>query len=688
MKRVAPYSLIFCISVITLFVLFGAIFTEAVGAAFSHLQSFIVSAFGWFYVLAAVCFLVFVLCLMFSSFGRIRLGRDDERPEYSFFTWFAMLFSAGMGIGLIFYSVAEPISHFNDPPRAVPGSLDAASDAMVITFFHWGLHAWAIYVVVGLSLAYFAYRHGLPLTIRSTLYPLLGQRVHGPLGSAVDTLAVFGTVFGLATSLGLGAMQVNAGLAHLGFVDTSTPMQIMLIIVITLMATISAATGLNKGIRRLSQLNIVLALFLLMAVFIAGPTMFLVSSYVQNIGSYAASLIELSFNTDAYIGTEWQEVWTMFYWGWWISWSPFVGMFIARVSRGRTIREFIAGVLLAPSLIIFFWLVVFGNTAIHFELAGDGGMVEAVQEDISTVIFVMFDALPLSIISSVIAMVVITVFFVTSADSGSLVVNILTAGGDPDPPMSRRAIGAVMIGAVAAILLLTGGLVALQTAAITTAMPFCVVMLFMCYALVKSLRGERVLRQGADGRASILPPDSRQPDRLGSGAPLAGATPHDGYTGSVPRSLAAAERQEDWRKRLQYVIQGYERYTKAAAERHEQAMPRIASFLDGTVLPAFEQIKAQLEEHRRSAEIEREIDRATLTVHRDGEQEFSYSVHCLVREPLTFAFPEFTVKPDEVSIRAEVVLSTGRSREYALDKMTKETIFNDFVAAYARWMGW
>ena len=684
MKRPLPWSLIITTGLMALLVLFGALFTEPFGRTFEVIQSFIVETFGWFYVLAAVFFLGFVLWLMASRHGQIRLGRDDESPEYGFFTWFAMLFSAGMGIGLIFYSVAEPISHFADPPQAEAESLAAASDAMVITFFHWGLHAWAVYVVVGLSLAYFAFRHGLPLTIRSALYPLLGERVHGPIGSMVDMLAVFGTVFGLATSLGLGAMQFNAGLEYLGLADISTRNQILLIVAITLVATVSAATGLNKGIRRLSQLNMLLALLLLLIVFFAGPTLFLLSSYVQNIGSYAASLVELSFNTDAYIGTDWQEAWTMFYWGWWISWSPFVGMFIARVSRGRTVREFIAGVLLAPSLLIFFWMVVFGNTAIHLELGGLGTLIEAVRADISTVIFAMLEELPFATVTATITLLVVAIFFVTSADSGSLVVNILTAGGDPDPPMYRRAVGAIMIGAVAAILLLGGGLSALQTAAITTAMPFSIIMLIICYCLVKSLRGERVIRHGAEGRTWVSSAGARAP----ASAPLAGATPAAGYTGRQPMPLAAADRHADWRKRLKTVIWGYERFTKLAAEKQAEALPRIQDYLQNTAVPAFEEIARELETHGRQCHISEESDQVALSVWRDETEEFRFTIHGLFREPVTFAFPEISFAPEEIQPRVELILPTGRIGDWALEDLTADRIHQEFVSGYARWMGW
>ncbi|MBN1239434.1 MAG: BCCT family transporter, partial [Gammaproteobacteria bacterium] len=469
--------------------------------------------------------------------------------------------------------------------------------------------------------------------------------------------------------------------------ESSVQNQMLLVGAITLAATASAASGLNKGIRRLSQLNMVLALALLATVFIAGPTVFLLSSYVQNIGSYAASLVELSFNTDAYIGIEWQEAWTMFYWGWWISWSPFVGMFIARISRGRTIREFIAGVLLAPSLTIFFWMVVFGNTAINFELAGDGGLVEAVHADIATVIFVLFEQLPFSTIMTMTAIVVIAIFFVTSADSGSLVVNILTAGGDPEPPAYRRGLGAVMIGAVAAVLLLTGGLTALQTAAVTTAAPFSIVMLLVCYALVKALRAEGSLRAAADAGAPRTGA-AAEPAGTATSAPLAAATPATGYTGAPPLPLAAAERHEDWRKRLKTVVWGYDRHMRRLEAQQAAALPQIRRLLDETVLPAFDELKAQLEENGREVYIRTDGDWATLTTARDGEQEFALTVRGVVREPLTFALTDLATDPEEARPRVEIIVPTGRVGAWPLEEFSAETIFDEFVAAYARWMGW
>jgi choline/glycine/proline betaine transport protein len=489
-------------ALIVLFVLLGVLMPRRVEVAFTAAQAFIVQTFGWFYIASVGFFLFFVLWLMISRYGDVRLGPDDSRPEYRFGTWLAMLFSAGMGIGLLYFSVAEPITHFSAPPVGEPGSVDAARRAMNLTFFHWGLHAWAIYIVVGLSLAYFTYRHNLPLTIRSAFYPLFGERIYGPIGNVVDTFAVVGTMFGISTSLGLGAMQVNTGLAHLGWLPVSATNQLILISVITLIATTSVMSGLDRGIKLLSEMNMILGLLLVLFVFLVGPTIFLLSSLVQSIGFYLQNLVGTTFRTDAFIGTAWQANWTMFYWGWWIAWSPFVGMFIARISRGRTIREFIAGAMLVPTFLTFVWLVVFGNTALHLELFGVGGIVEAVKANTSVALFVFLEKLPWATISSVLAIVVIATYFVTSSDSGSMVIDILTADGELDAPVVQRVFWALTQGAVAAALLLSGGLSALQTAAIITALPFCGVMLLMCYSLLLGLR-EEAPRSPADYKEGL-----------------------------------------------------------------------------------------------------------------------------------------------------------------------------------------
>ena len=478
--------LIICFSV------YGAAFNEHASDFFLSLQGFLVTNFGWFYMGVVALFFFFILFIAFSRYGSVRLGPDDSRPDYTFFTWTAMLFSAGIGVGLMFFGVAEPITHFARPPVGEGGTPQAAEKAMLITYFHWGLQAWGTYILVGLALAYFAYRKGLPLTISSALYPLIGEKIHGALGNTVNILAVLGTMFGIATSLGLGVMQVNAGLNYQFGLEVSGLNQVFIIGVITLIATASVVAGLNSGIKRLSQANAILALFLLLFLLIAGPTALLLNSFVQNLGNYLSNMVSLGFQMYAYESTDWMGGWTLFYWAWWISWSPFVGMFIARISRGRTIREFVVSVLLMPVGFTFVWLSVFGNTALFLELNGSGaGISEAVLNDMPTALFVLLEKLPWASVVSLVAIILIVIFFVTSSDSGSLVIDIITSGGGESAPVWRRVFWAVSQGIVASVLLLAGGLSALQTASISSAFPFAVVMLLICLGLLKGLQHER-----------------------------------------------------------------------------------------------------------------------------------------------------------------------------------------------------
>src|SRR5690554_2624453 len=362
--------------------LFAALAPTTADKWFQRVQSAIIENGSWFYVLAVAVILLSVLYLGFSRMGAIKLGPDHSEPDYSRLSWFSMLFSAGMGIGLMFFGVAEPVMHFLSPPVAEAGSVEAAREAMKITFFHWGLHAWAIYAIVALILAFFAYRHGLPLTLRSALYPMIGDRIYGPIGHIVDVFAVIGTVFGVATSLGYGVTQINAGINYLFDVPVSDTVQVVLIIGVTLLAVISVTTGLDKGIRRLSELNMILAVLLLVFVLLLGPTVFLLQAFVQNTGAYVSELVGNTFNLFAYEKTDWIGGWTVFYWGWWLSWAPFVGLFIARVSRGRTIREFVLGVLLVPSGFTLMWMTFFGNSVIELIInQGVASLGEMVQQD-------------------------------------------------------------------------------------------------------------------------------------------------------------------------------------------------------------------------------------------------------------------------------------------------------------------
>lgn len=483
---------------IALFVILSLYFLDDFQASVASLQTWIANQTGWFFVLTVNLILFYLCFLLVSPFGSIRLGGPGARPEFSHAAWLAMLFSAGMGIGLMFYSVAEPMYHLAEPPHgAAPGSEAAYEDAISTTFLHWGLHAWGIYALTGLCLAYFSFSRGLPLSIRSVFSPLLGDRIYGWPGHLIDVLATVATLFGVATSLGLGAQQINAGLNHMAGVPVSTAMQIALITGITSLATISVVLGLKKGIKRLSIANMWFAGLLLSFVLLAGPTLFVLNGLVENIGLYLNDLMALAFWNETYSLGSWQNGWTVFYWGWWIAWAPFVGMFVARISKGRTIREFIGGALLSATAMTFVWLSVFGDSALFVELAGPGGLLEAVQQDLARSLFVFLEILPRAsgidlppIVMGgigVLATTAIVTFFVTSSDSGSLVIDIITAGGNPNPPMAQRIYWAILEGVVAAILLVGGGLVALQTAAISAGLPFAFLIVMMILGMHRAL---------------------------------------------------------------------------------------------------------------------------------------------------------------------------------------------------------
>jgi choline/glycine/proline betaine transport protein len=525
--------------VIATFVLVGTLWTDEASQLFDGWKTDIISNLKWYYLGTVAIFLFIAIWLMLSRYGNVRLGDDDERPEFSYFSWFAMLFSAGMGIGLVFYSIAEPIYHFQANPfitSEMSMTPEAAQVAMRLTFLHWGFHPWAIYVMVGLPLAYFAYRKKLPLTIRSALYPLIGERIYGPIGHAADVLAVFGTVFGLATSLGLGAQQMDSGLAYLfGYESYATAeltakaeqadyiakhctmnlatekaaclelaqqnhpapfptSLILLIIAVTAIATWSVVSGVGRGIKILSGFNLWLSIALLIFFLYFGPTHYLLNSLLQNIGDYIAHVIPLSLWTDAFKDSHWQDSWTAFYWGWWIAWSPFVGIFIARISRGRTIREFILGVLMVPTLLAFVWLTLLGGTALDIEMNGVGGIVAAVNDDLTMALYTTFekmDAGILSILASAIATTLIATYFITSSDSATLVVNTILSVGDENPPVFHRVFWGIGEGAVAGVLLILGGLSALQNASIIGALPFSFIIWVMVYGLVTALRQEK-----------------------------------------------------------------------------------------------------------------------------------------------------------------------------------------------------
>ncbi|GAA4533228.1 BCCT family transporter [Amycolatopsis samaneae] len=485
--------------VIVAVVAFAVIAPGTADSVIKAVQESIIGTFGWYYTLIVTGFVVFALWVGFGHFGDIKLGPDDEEPEFGVWSWFAMLFAAGMGIGLVFYGVAEPLNHFASPKPGVSGTpTELAQQSMVQTFLHWGLHPWAIYVVVGLAIAYAVHRKNRPVSIRWALEPLLGKRVNGWLGDLVDIAAIVGTLFGVATSLGLGVTQIAAGLDFLDIVqDPGNWTKILLIGGITTMAVISVVSGVKKGIKWLSNINLSLAVVLLLFVLVAGPTVFVFREFVQSVGLYFQQLVRLSFDTTALQGeqgTTWQGSWATFYWGWWISWSPFVGVFIARISRGRTVRQFVAGVLAVPATVTFLWFTVFGGTALWRQLFGEGGLVgEDGSVDTEGALFGLLDKLPGGPLVVGAAILLIVLFFVTSSDSGSLVVDMLASGGNPEPPTWSRVLWASLEGIAAIALLLAGGLGALQTTAIVIALPFSVVMLAMCVSTWKAFHAERTL---------------------------------------------------------------------------------------------------------------------------------------------------------------------------------------------------
>ncbi|MCB1854273.1 MAG: BCCT family transporter, partial [Halieaceae bacterium] len=484
---VHPHVTLVSVAILIIFILATLMFKDDASEFFKATLALVTAKAGWFMILVVNVFIIAALYFGLGKFGRIRIGGKDARPEFTTTAWYAMLLSAGMGIGLMFWSVGEPMFHY-DAPSPMFGDIEpltpeAAQAAMGVTYFHWGLHPWAIYAIVGLGLAFFAYNRGLPLTIRSIFYPLLGDRIYGFWGNLIDVVSVLATLIGLATSLGLGVQQINAGLFYLFDMPISTTGQVTLIAIITGIATLSVMAGLDSGVKFLSQLNMGLAALFMLFLLVVGPTVYILSGFTQNLGFYFTILPELSLWTETFRGTNWQSSWTVFYWAWWISWSPFVGMFIARISKGRTVREFLFGVILIPTLLSFVWMSVFGGSALYMESAGIIDLVAAVNDDVATAMFVMLSGFPLAGLLSLVAVVLVTVFFVTSSDSGSLVVDHLTSGGKLHSPTPQRVFWALMEGAIAAVLLVGGGLATLQAASVSTGLLFAAVLLVGVYAL-------------------------------------------------------------------------------------------------------------------------------------------------------------------------------------------------------------
>ena len=483
-------------AIVTVFVTFALVAPGAAETMFGAIQSNIVNTFNWYYVLISAFFVVFSLFLGFSRFGDIKLGQDDDKPEFSLPAWFSLLFAAGMGIGLVFYGVSEPLSHFASPRPGVSGTpTELAQQALSQTYLHWGVHAWSIYVIVGLALAYAIHRRKRPISIRWALEPLLGKRVQGGLGNTIDVVALVGTLFGVATSLGLGVLQISAGLDAANLVEPGQGTQVIIIVVISFFVLLSVLSGVTKGMKWLSIINLALAGLLVLYLIAFGPTTFLLREFVQSIGAYIQNFVSLSFNVNAFTGEDgesWQASWTSFYWGWWISWAPFVGIFIARISKGRTVRQFVAGVILVPTLIGILWFSVLGGTALALELSGEGSLVASDGSiNVAGALFEMLAYVPGTPILTIGVILLITIFFVTSSDSGALVMGMIATGGQINPKKRVRTFFTVITAALAISLLLSGGLLALQTAAIIIALPFSVVMLLICWSTFIAFSRER-----------------------------------------------------------------------------------------------------------------------------------------------------------------------------------------------------
>ena len=636
--------------ILLLLVAYAVIFPEDATSRFKALQAAIVTYMSWYYVLVVAIILLSVIFIAISRFGEIKLGPEHAEPDYRYGTWFAMLFSAGMGIGLLFFGVAEPVMHYLSPPVGETGTVAAARQAMILTFFHWGLHAWSIYAIVALILAYFSYRHKLPLTLRSALYPMIGERIYGPIGHAVDIFAIVGTVCGVATTLGYGVLQINSGLNHLFGIPVGVSTQVVLIIVTMILATISVVMGLDVGIKRLSQLNMGLAAILLLMVLLLGGTVYLLQAFLQNIGSYLSVLVSKTFNLYAYKPTDWLGGWTILYWGWWMSWSPFVGLFIARISRGRTIREFVIGAMLVPAGVTLMWMTFFGNSAIHMILnEGLTSLGEIVSKDQSLALFQFLEQFPFSGTFSLIAVIMVVVFFVTSADSGALVVNMLASHGRDDTPVWQRIFWCALIGVVAVALLLAGGLASLQTAVIASALPFSAILLAAIYGLISALRTDTA-------------------KRVAQTAPVAPIT---------------ARNPVVWQRRLKNLVQ-------------LPSLEEVREFIRDVGEPALREFASEMEKNGYFTKISQgKNSYVYMEVFQGEEVDFVYGIHpkahlkpnAIVPEHADLSEQElddtFDDGSEEKYFRAEVHLQEG-GQDYDVMGWTKDQLLTDILSQYER----
>lgn len=638
-KGIVIPSLIFIIGVCLLSVFLPTLTVRLLDTV----KEFIFVNLNWVYVWAVTLFVIFLVYLMFSKFGKTKLGSNDSKPEYSFFSWISMLFAAGMGIGLMYFSVAEPMHHYSTDVFAANHYINRAKNAQLYTFFHWGIHAWAIYGVVGLALSYFAYRYRLPLSLRSCFYPLLKNKINGKMGNAIDVFALCSTFFGITTTLGFGVVQVNAGLQTLGIVaESSFTYQIIIVGILTLLSIISATSGVDKGVKLLSSVNVIAVVVLLLFVLFLGPTVYLIGSFTEGIGNYINNFFGLTFDTHVYdeATLPWFYNWTILYWAWWISWSPYVGLFIAKISKGRTIREFVAAVLIIPTLFNFIWMSVFGNSAIWFDINIAKGALSALADNPDALMFKFLDFLPLSELVSYLVILIIVIFFVTSADSGILVMNSIATKNAARSPKWQMVFWGALLAILALMLLNTGGLQALQTMTLITALPFSMIMLLFCVSLVKALVIDRSYY-----------------DR-------------DFSVSTVPWS------GEFWKDRLKQIIS-----FKSSAS--------VDQFIDTTVKLAFEELQSEFKQNGIEAKIKKVDSPGTIEIEirYDVVNNFIYGVKNQVKVVSDYVMEEDNL-PDLEDKKTYFPKSYfGDAREgYDVQYFTKNELISDVLKHYERFL--
>src|SRR5690625_4836889 len=619
----------------------------AVGQVLADVLDYLTVHFGWFYMLAVAFFLLFMVAIALSKWGSIKLGPDHAEPEYSFLSWFAMLFASGDGLDLFCFGVDELVLHYASPPEGPSLSIDSAKLAMQIFFFHWGFRIWAIYGLVGLTLAYFTFRHGLPLSIRSALYPLIGKRIYGPIGHAVDIFAILGTLFGIATTLGLSVTQINVGLNYLWpGIPVSYTVQIITIVLVTALTALSVGAGLDRGVRNLSLLNIFIAVGLIVFVFITGPTIFILNTFMENTGSYLSNIVQRTFNLQAYTGSDWIGNWTLFIFGWTIAWAPFVGLFIARISRGRTIRQFIVGVMVVPVAFTFVWFSVFGDTALHMIIIdGYSSLIDHVEQDHAIALFKFFEQLPFTSVISFISVLLIALFFVTSSDSCSLVIDSLASGGAAQTPVWQRVFWASMSGLVAIALLLANGLSALQAGSVISALPFALIMIVSAIGMWRALIIEE--HHDASQLHHTAPPTT---NRLG---------------------------RNEWKKRLANLVDF-------------PSKEDVSRFIKTTVMSSMENVQAELQERGWEASVHFDPQnwRAHFEVMQEEKLEFVYEIRLRGYELPDIELPE-NIPADEDGVRkfyrAEVFLRRG-GQAYDIYGYEQQDIIADILDQFEKYM--